>query len=135
MVLKINFSQVAKISCRLVQKWPRYKKKPQKWTLKNDFSEKSPRILNFWKKFLNPHIKPFSRCISTNWEINFVSTCHPAHCALQKGSSIELYATEIILNSSAIAWQLYCLAFSSGLASTQKRGRDGFERLRCSNPS
>ena len=57
MVWKINFSQVAKISCRLVQKWPRYKKKPQKWTLKNDFSEKSPRILNFWKKFLKTHIK------------------------------------------------------------------------------
>ena len=57
MVWKINFSQVAKISCRLVQKWPRYKKKPQKWTLKNDFSEKSPRILNFWKKFLKTYIK------------------------------------------------------------------------------
>ena len=56
-VWKINFSQVAKISCRLVQKWPRYKKKPQKWTLKNDFSEKSPRILNFWKKFLKTHMK------------------------------------------------------------------------------
>ena len=57
MVWKINFSQVAKISCRLVQKWPRYKKKPQKWTLKNDFSEKSPRIFSFWKKFLKTHIK------------------------------------------------------------------------------
>ena len=57
MVWKNNFSQVAKISCRLVQKWPRYKKKPQKWTLKNDFSEKSPRILNFWKKFLKTYIK------------------------------------------------------------------------------
>ena len=25
---------------------------------KNDFSEKSPRILNFWNKFLKTHIKP-----------------------------------------------------------------------------
>ena len=24
---------------------------------KNDFSEKSPRILNFWNKFLKTHIK------------------------------------------------------------------------------
>ena len=31
--------------------------KTQKWTLKNDFSEKSPRILNFWEKFLKTHIK------------------------------------------------------------------------------
>ena len=31
--------------------------KTQKWTLKNDFSEKSPRILNFWKKFLKTYIK------------------------------------------------------------------------------
>ena len=33
------------------------RKKPQKWTLKNDFSEKSQRILKFWKKFLKTHIK------------------------------------------------------------------------------
>ena len=56
--------------------------KPQKWTLKNDFSEKSPRIFSFWKKFLKTHIKranlaetdisgheiypkgPFERCVT-----------------------------------------------------------------------
>ena len=52
-----NFSPGAKISGRLAQKWPRYKKKPQVWTLKNFFSKKSPRILNFWKKFLKTYIK------------------------------------------------------------------------------
>ena len=31
--------------------------KTQKMDPKNVFSEKSPRILNFWKKFLKTHIK------------------------------------------------------------------------------
>ena len=31
--------------------------KTPKMDPKNDFSEKSPRILNFWKKFLKTYIK------------------------------------------------------------------------------
>ena len=47
------------------------------------FSPKSPRILNFWNKFGNPHIKPFFRWIISNyWDINFVSKCLPAHCGM-----------------------------------------------------
>ena len=80
MVWKINFSQVAKISCRLVQKWPRYKKKPQKWTLKNDFSEKSPRIFSFWKKFLKTHIK----------RANLAETDISGHEIYPKGPSWEM---------------------------------------------
>ena len=49
MVWKINFSQVAKISCRLVLKWPRYKKKPQKWTLKTIFLKNPPGFWTFEK--------------------------------------------------------------------------------------
>ena len=44
-----NFSLGAKISCRLVQKWPRYKKKNQKWTLKTIFLKNPPGFLAFEK--------------------------------------------------------------------------------------
>ena len=42
---KINFSPGAKISWRLVQKWPRYKKKTQRWALKTFFLKNPP---GFW---------------------------------------------------------------------------------------
>ena len=46
----------------------------------NVFSQKSPRILNFWNKFLNPHIKPVLLAGTNIWYINFVLKCLPAHC-------------------------------------------------------
>ena len=61
-VIIFNFSPGAKISWRLVQKWPRNKTKilnPPKTDPNKCFSQKSPRILNFGNRFLNPHINPF----------------------------------------------------------------------------
>ena len=58
----INFSPRAKISWKLVQKWPQNKKKARKTAIK-------PVFLN-----------RFFRCFSTYWDINFVSKCLPAHC-------------------------------------------------------
>ena len=57
MVWKINFSQVAKISWLIGSEMAALQEKTQKMDPKNVFSEKSPRILNFWKKFLKTHIK------------------------------------------------------------------------------
>ena len=63
----------------LAQKWP-HNKKTKTTAIPAVFSQKEPRILNFWNKFLNPHINQIFRCISTYWDINFVSKCRPAHC-------------------------------------------------------
>ena len=43
---------------KIVAKMATLQEKNPKWTLKNVFSQKSPRILNFLNKFLKPHIKP-----------------------------------------------------------------------------
>ena len=81
MIIKFNFSPGAKISWRLVQKWPRYKKKTQKWTLKNVFFFKNPP--GFWTfKTSSSNLtsnQPFG-LEPINWDINFVLKCLPGHC-------------------------------------------------------
>ena len=99
MVIKFNFSSGAKISWRLVQKWPRNKRKiakPPKMDPKTFFSQKGPRVLNFWNKFLNPHINRLLWLEPIYWDIYFVLNCLPALCEI--GAKInEIWACACIV--------------------------------------
>ena len=77
-----NFSPGAKISCRLVQKWPRYKKKTQKWTLKTFFLKNPPGFWTFEKSswIHTPNWLFWPEPIY--WNINFVSRYLLARCVV-----------------------------------------------------
>ena len=56
--------------------------KTQKWTLKHVFSEKSPRIFSFWKKFLKTYIKPAILLKPIYRDIEFILRGLPERCGL-----------------------------------------------------
>ena len=90
---------------------------PQKLTLKLFFSQKSPRILNFWNKFQNPHIKPFFWPDPTYWDINFVVMCLQGHCAylwIQSGFHPATHSTWSCTPGSTTCDELFhsALAFA-----------------------
>ena len=79
-VIKFYFSPRVKILGRLVQKWPRKRQKsqkPEKWTLKNVFSQKGPIFWTFETTFwILTSNRPFWP-VPIYWDINFVLMCLP----------------------------------------------------------
>ena len=109
-VWKINFSPGAQISWRLMQKWPRNKKKVRKKSKngQNPFFSKRAKDFELLKQVLESSHQTVFQYFSTYWDINLVSKCLPVHCVMIVHRWLNLntfyYDSKFNLNADLSNW-------------------------------